>query len=70
MEPQHRLPLQEAKDQFELRFITDALITCGGNISRAAAALGVARQQLQRYVKKHGINPGVYRIHAVEKMEP
>lgn len=69
VEPQHRLPLQEAKDQFELRYITDALITCGGNISRAAQSLGVARQQLQRYVKKHGLNPGVYKIHAGGKMD-
>ena len=69
-EPQHRLPLQEAKDQFELRYITDALITCGGNISRAAAALGVARQQLQRYVRKHGLNPGAYKLQAEEKLDP
>jgi DNA-binding NtrC family response regulator len=66
VEAQHRLPLQEAKNQFELRFISDALITCGGNISRASQALGIARQQLQRYVKKHGINPGAYRIPKTE----
>jgi len=56
-----RLPLQEAKDQFELRYITDALIGCKGNLSQAAKVLGIARQQLQRYVRKHGLSPGSFR---------
>ena len=57
-----RLSLNDARDQFELRYITDALIACNGNITRAAKMLELARQQLQRYIKKHGINPKVYQI--------
>ncbi len=61
-ESRQRLTLPEAKDQFELRFINDALITCEGNISKASRQLGIARQQLQRYIRKHGINTMVYRM--------
>lgn len=64
-ERQGRLPLQEAKDQFELRYITDAMVTCRGNVSKAARLLGIARQQLQRYLHKHGLNPVVFRSSAV-----
>jgi DNA-binding NtrC family response regulator len=56
-----RLPLQQAKDQYELRYITEALTAAGGNLSRAARTLGIARQQLQRYVRKHALDPREFR---------
>jgi transcriptional regulator of acetoin/glycerol metabolism len=32
-----------------------------GNVTHVAAALGIARSQLQRLLKKHGLDPARYR---------
>lgn len=61
LEKQERLTLNEAMEQFEFRFVTEALIAASGNISRAARSLGTARQQLQRIIRKYGIRPESYR---------
>ncbi len=58
---ENRITLQEAKKQFEMNFIMDALMMAHGNISKAARSLGIARQQLQRYIKKYGINVEAYK---------
>lgn len=58
---ENRLTLKEAKKQFEMNFIMDALMMSKGNISKAARSLGIARQQLQRYIKKYGINVEAYK---------
>lgn len=47
--------LREALAAFEKQTITQALIESGGNISRAAASLGIYRQQLQRKIKEYKI---------------
>jgi DNA-binding NtrC family response regulator len=47
--------LRDALETVEKETITAALIESGGNISRAASALGIYRQQLQRKIKEHKI---------------
>jgi DNA-binding NtrC family response regulator len=47
--------LKEALSAFEKETIASALIDCSGNISRAATALGIYRQQLQRKIKQYKI---------------
>ena len=51
------LPLSEARqkvlDSFERRYVEHVLETHGGNVTRAAAAAGVARRHLQRIKAKH-----------------
>ena len=46
------LPLAEARqkivDEFEARYVEQLLANHGGNVTRAAAAAGVARRHLQR----------------------
>jgi transcriptional regulator with PAS, ATPase and Fis domain len=49
------LRLKEALAIFERETISNALIESSGNISRAASALGIYRQQLQRKIKQHKI---------------
>ena len=56
MKPRHASArLKEALSSFEKETIASALIDCSGNISRAAAALGIYRQQLQRKIKQYKI---------------
>src|SRR3990170_1283281 len=47
--------LREALLAFEKETLSAALIESGGNISRAASALGIYRQHLQRKIKEHKI---------------
>ena len=47
--------LRDALFAVENETITAALLESGGNISRAAAILGIYRQQLQRKIKQHKI---------------
>ena len=60
------ISFQEAKHEtvqsFETAFVTSALEDNGGNVSRAAAAVGMKRQALQQKLKELGIDPGVYRL--------
>ncbi|MDW7999227.1 MAG: sigma-54 dependent transcriptional regulator [Thermodesulfovibrio sp.] len=50
-------PLREAVDNFEKELIWSALQKSRGNISKAAALLGIHRQQLQRKLKQFKISP-------------
>ena len=63
--PTEGLPLSEAKrlitDRFEREAIASALQASGGNVTRAAAALGLARSALQRLLKRHSLEPKAYR---------
>ncbi|MBY0278206.1 sigma 54-interacting transcriptional regulator [Candidatus Binatia bacterium] len=45
------LPLLQARDQFEARYIAEVLRQQGGNVSHAAKALGLSRAMLQRKMK-------------------
>jgi DNA-binding NtrC family response regulator len=59
------MPLGEAKrkvrDTFERDAITRALRDAGGNVTRAARCLGIARTALQRLMKRHGLGQDVMR---------
>jgi DNA-binding NtrC family response regulator len=48
-------PLAEARTEFERAYIRRALEETGGNITRAAELLGLARENLSRKVKQLGI---------------
>ncbi|HVR42579.1 MAG TPA: sigma-54 dependent transcriptional regulator [Thermoanaerobaculia bacterium] len=50
-----RLPLRDAREQFERAFILRRLREYGGNVSRAAEALGVERSNLYRKLHAYGI---------------
>jgi Nif-specific regulatory protein len=47
--------LRQQAEQFEERVIRETLAENGHNVSRAAAALGISRQQLHTKIKKYGI---------------
>jgi DNA-binding NtrC family response regulator len=53
------LPFAEAKrlavERFERAFLLDALRASGGNISRAAEAVGMVRQSLQQKIRELGL---------------
>ena len=54
-----RLPLREAREivieQFERSYIQAKLRELGGNVSRAAEAMGVSRQLVHRLMERYGI---------------
>jgi len=52
---------QQIIDQFERRFLADALARNGGNVTRAAAEIGMYRQQLQAKLAEYGIDPEGFR---------
>jgi Nif-specific regulatory protein len=47
--------LRAARTAFEVRHISSVLELHGGNVTRAAAALGVSRVALQKKMKEHGL---------------
>jgi DNA-binding NtrC family response regulator len=47
--------LQRARAAFEARYITEALRRHGGNVTRAAQALGLSRVALHRKMKEYGL---------------
>jgi transcriptional regulator with GAF, ATPase, and Fis domain len=49
--------LRDAQRDLEKRMVYDALKYTNWNISRAARRLGIARQQLQRIMKKYDLTP-------------
>jgi transcriptional regulator with GAF, ATPase, and Fis domain len=48
-------PLRRARAAFEAQYITEVLRQHGGNISRAAPALGLSRVMLQKKMKDYGL---------------
>jgi len=48
-------PLRSARTAFEVRYITEVLRQQGGNVSRAARALGLSRVMLQKKMKDFGL---------------
>ena len=58
-EPDPSLPFSDAKKQavedFERRYLLRALRAHGGNISRAAEAIGMVRQSLQQKIRELGL---------------
>jgi DNA-binding NtrC family response regulator len=47
--------IEEAREEFERRFIRAALARAGGRRSRAAAQLGLSRQGLAKIIRRLGI---------------
>lgn len=47
--------LREAREKFEIAFIVEILRREGGNVTRAAQALGLSRVMLQRKMKDYGL---------------
>lgn len=54
-------PLRFASEDFERRYLRDALARHGGNRTRAARALGLTRQGLYKKLRRHGMETRVYR---------
>jgi DNA-binding NtrC family response regulator len=50
------LDFRAAKKQFERKYIEDSLDQAGGNVTKAAAALGMHRQSLQHKIKELGLS--------------
>jgi DNA-binding NtrC family response regulator len=49
------LDFRTAKKEFERQFVEDTLDQTGGNVTRAAARLGMHRQSLQHKIKELGL---------------
>jgi DNA-binding NtrC family response regulator len=47
--------LRDARAEFEVEFIRKVLSEQGGNVSRAARALGISRVALQKKMKDYGL---------------
>jgi DNA-binding NtrC family response regulator len=48
------LPLEEALNVFEVRYLRSAVARHSGNISQAAAALGIHRNTLRSKLQRNG----------------
>ena len=53
--PAARRSLRAARAAFEARHIAETLRELGGNVSRAAEALGLSRVMLQKKMKTYGL---------------
>jgi transcriptional regulator with GAF, ATPase, and Fis domain len=53
--PAHRLPLREARAEFEAEYIRKMLTANNRNVSRTARALGLSRVMLQKKMKEYGL---------------
>ena len=52
----HSLDFRSAKKEFERQYVEYSLDQAGGNVTRAAAALGMHRQSLQHKIKELGLS--------------
>jgi DNA-binding NtrC family response regulator len=55
MAPWDRLPYREARDAFERAYLERVLKESGGNITKAAARIGLDRKNLLARIRKHGL---------------
>jgi len=53
-EERSRVDLRGARADWEARHVAQVLAEHGGNVSRAAAALGLSRSMLHRKLRKRG----------------
>jgi DNA-binding NtrC family response regulator len=51
-----RLPLREAREQFEREYFVNLLQSAGGNVSEAARLSGIARQNLYHHMQRLGLD--------------
>lgn len=54
------LPLKDARDMFERQYIEGLLKITGGNVTKAAAMAGMARQNMQLKLREYGISSRTY----------
>lgn len=54
-------PLQDAKEEFELRYLEKLLELTEGNVSKAAKIAGRMRTDMYRLFSKHNIDPNVFK---------
>ena len=52
----HSMDFRAAKKEFERQYVEHSLEQAGGNVTRAAAALGMHRQSLQHKIKELGLS--------------
>ncbi len=52
------LPLRQARERFDRRYVVSILERHNGNRTRTASALGISRQALLKMVKRLGLTPG------------
>ncbi len=52
-----KLPLREAREQFEREYLTHQLREAGGSVGKLASAVGMERTHLYRKLRALGINP-------------
>jgi len=50
-----KISLQDAREDYEARYITQVLAEHGGNVSHAAVALRLSRVALQKKMKRYGL---------------
>ncbi|WP_319581734.1 sigma-54 dependent transcriptional regulator [uncultured Pseudodesulfovibrio sp.] len=55
------MPLKQALTEYEKTLIENALRACGGVQTEAASALGVSAKNLWNKLRKHGINPVLFK---------
>jgi two-component system response regulator AtoC len=55
------LPLKQALMEYEKTLIENALRACGGVQTEAATALGVSAKNLWNKLRKHGIDPALFK---------
>ena len=53
------LPLRQARERFDRRYVTSTLERHNGNRTRTASALGISRQALLKMFKRLGLSPTV-----------
>ncbi|MGF1526887.1 MAG: sigma-54-dependent transcriptional regulator [Candidatus Competibacterales bacterium] len=51
------LPLREAREQFERKYLLEQFKECGGNVARLAERVGMERTNLYRKLRALGIDP-------------
>jgi Nif-specific regulatory protein len=49
------VPLRDARERFEVRYVASALKRFAGNVSHTAQALGISRVMLQKKMKQYGL---------------
>jgi len=55
-EPDQRVTLKDAVEEFEREYIESSIARCGGNMAEAARQLGLERSHLYKKARKLGIN--------------
>jgi two-component system response regulator GlrR len=55
------LPLREAQQGFEVRYVEDLLARTGGNVAAAARLAGISRPNFHKKCKALGVDPARFK---------